>query len=75
MRFTTKIYDLLILIASNFRSLFLLAIRITWGWQFYQDGQGKLRNLDKVTDYFTDLHKSFPYLIPFPRKCSHGRCR
>jgi putative oxidoreductase len=67
MKLAVKMYDLLILLTRNLRSLFLLAIRATWGWQFFQDGLGKMRHIDDVTNYFNDLHKDFPYLIPFPR--------
>jgi putative oxidoreductase len=34
----------------------LLAIRLYWGWQFMQDGWGKLTHLDKVTQYFLSLN-------------------
>jgi len=34
----------------------LLAIRLYWGWQFMQDGLGKLQHLDKVTEYFLSLN-------------------
>lgn len=33
----------------------LLAIRLYWGWQFMQDGWGKLTHLDKVAEFFTTL--------------------
>jgi putative oxidoreductase len=62
MKLTTKIYDLLILITGNLQSLFLLAIRVTWGWQFFQTGKGKLGNIAGVTDYFTSLHIPMPKL-------------
>jgi putative oxidoreductase len=48
-------YRLLIRAANSLQSLFLLAVRLYWGWQFVQDGWGKLHNLDKVTDFFTTL--------------------
>ncbi|MEI9972917.1 MAG: DoxX family protein [Ignavibacteriota bacterium] len=35
--------------------MFLLAVRLYWGWQFAQDGWGKLNNLAKVTDFFSSL--------------------
>jgi len=38
------------------QSPLLLAIRLYWGWQFMQDGWGKLTHLDKVTEYFLSLH-------------------
>ena len=39
---------------------FLLAIRLYWGWQFAQDGWGKLTHLDKVTQFFASLNLPAP---------------
>ena len=50
-----RLYRLLIRAASSFESPFLLAVRLYWGWQFAEDGWGKLHNLNKVTDFFTSL--------------------
>jgi putative oxidoreductase len=50
---------------SLLQSPFLLAIRLYWGWQFAQNGWGKLHNLAKITDYFTSLN------IPFPAASAH----
>jgi putative oxidoreductase len=38
----------------------LLAIRLYWGWQFAQDGWGKLTHLDKVTQFFASLNLPAP---------------
>ncbi|MGA2849628.1 MAG: DoxX family protein [Terracidiphilus sp.] len=38
----------------------LLAIRLYWGWQFAQDGYGKLTHLEKVTQYFSTLNLPMP---------------
>lgn len=38
----------------------LLAIRLYWGFQFTQDGWGKLTHLDRVTQFFTSLNLSAP---------------
>lgn len=57
-----KLYRLLIAAASGLQSPFLLAVRLYWGWQFAQDGWGKLHNLDKVTDFFTSLGLPAPGL-------------
>jgi putative oxidoreductase len=38
----------------------LLAIRLYWGWQFAQDGWGKLTHLDKVTQFFSSLNLPAP---------------
>ena len=46
--------------ASYLQSPFLLFVRLYWGWQFAQDGWGKLHNLDKVTDYFASLNLPAP---------------
>ena len=40
----------------------LLAIRLYWGWQFMQDGWGKLTHLDKVTQFFASLSLPAPGL-------------
>jgi putative oxidoreductase len=48
-------YDLLIRIFSSLQSLFLLAVRLYWGWQFAQTGWGKLHNIGHVIQFFTSL--------------------
>jgi putative oxidoreductase len=40
---------------NNLQSPLLLAIRLYWGWQFAEDGWGKLTHLDRVTQFFTTL--------------------
>jgi putative oxidoreductase len=47
---------------SYLQSPLLLAIRMYWGWQFYQTGLGKLQNIPKVVDFFTSLGIPFPTL-------------
>ena len=42
------------------RSPLLLAIRLYWGWQFMQDGYGKLTHLNRVTEFFTTLQLPAP---------------
>jgi putative oxidoreductase len=39
----------------------LLAIRLYWGIQFAQDGWGKLRHLDRVTQFFSSLNLPAPH--------------
>jgi putative oxidoreductase len=43
----------------------LLAIRLYWGWQFAQDGWGKLTHLDKVTQFFAGLNLPAPGMTAF----------
>lgn len=37
------------------QSLFLLAVRLYWGWQFAQTGWGKLHHLARITEFFRSL--------------------
>ncbi len=42
------------------QSPLLLAIRLYWGWQFAQDGWGKLTHLPRVAEFFASLHLPAP---------------
>jgi putative oxidoreductase len=44
------------------QSPLLLAIRLYWGFQFVQDGWGKLTHLAKVTEFFSSLGLPAPWL-------------
>jgi len=46
--------------SSNFQSLFLLWMRLTWGHQFFLVGLGKLADLDKIIQFFTTIGISHP---------------
>jgi len=48
-------------VLASLQSPLLLAIRLYWGWQFAQDGWGKLHHLDRVTAYFGTLHLPAPH--------------
>jgi putative oxidoreductase len=45
---------------SSLRSPLLLAIRLYWGWQFMQDGWGKLTHLSRVASFFSSLNLPAP---------------
>jgi putative oxidoreductase len=47
---------------SRLQNPLLLAIRLYWGFQFAQDGWGKLTHLDKVTEFFTSLSLPAPHM-------------
>jgi len=47
---------------ARLQSPLLLAIRLYWGFQFAQDGWGKLTHLDKVTEFFTSLNLPAPHM-------------
>ncbi|MGD1087410.1 MAG: DoxX family protein [Verrucomicrobiota bacterium] len=47
--------------AANFlQSPFLLAIRLYWGWQFFETGKGKLENIQNVVQFFQTLNIPMP---------------
>src|ERR1700733_12374366 len=52
-------------VLSYLQSPLLLAIRLYWGYQFMQDGWGKLTHLDKVTEFFTSLALPAPGATAF----------
>lgn len=56
-----KGYDAFAAMLNHLQSPLLLAIRLYWGWQFAQDGWGKLTHLDKVTDFFASLNLPAPH--------------
>ena len=62
MKQVERLYRLLIAAANPLQSPVLLAVRLYWGWQFAQDGWGKLHNLAKVTDFFHSLGLPAPGL-------------
>jgi putative oxidoreductase len=55
-------YQWIIIFASWLQSVFLLVIRLYWGWQFHVTGMGKLGNIPKVTGYFQSLGIPHPGL-------------
>ena len=57
-----KLDRLLATIAGWLQCLFLLVVRLYWGWEFFQTGKGKLMNLDKTAAFFTELHLPMPKL-------------
>ncbi len=50
-----RAYSLLVSIANSLQSPLLLFVRLYWGWQFMEDGWGKLTHLPKVIEYFSSL--------------------
>jgi putative oxidoreductase len=46
---------------NKLQSPLLLAIRLYWGWQFAEDGWGKLHHLDRVGQYFATLNLPMPH--------------
>lgn len=57
-----KLNHVLALLAGLVRPLFLLIIRLYWGWQFFLTGKGKFTHLERTTDYFASLNLPLPKL-------------
>jgi putative oxidoreductase len=55
-------YDRFAAVAASLQNPLLLAVRLYWGWQFEQDGRGKLMHLDRVTDFFATLNLPAPHM-------------
>ncbi len=68
--FTAMMYGWAIKVATWMQPVFLLAIRLYWGWQFFISGKGKLGNISGVTNYFTTLHIPFPGLNAYMAGCT-----
>ena len=60
-----KLYDGFVNAVSSTQSLFLLAVRVYWGWQLAQNGWGKLHNLSNVTQFFASLGLPAPSATAF----------
>jgi putative oxidoreductase len=58
----TRTYAGFAAILNRLQSPLLLAIRLYWGYQFMQDGWGKLTHLDKVTFFFSSLNLPAPHM-------------
>ena len=62
----TLFYDLPSAVGRRLAWLAPLLARITVGWTFAVTGWGKLHNLQKIIDYFTDLGIPYPQVqAPF----------
>lgn len=40
--------------------LFLLFLRLFWGWQFFIAGKGKLADIQRPAEFFAQIHIPFP---------------
>ncbi len=66
MNTVLSVYDRLVTRFKYPQSIFLLLIRIYWGWQLIQTGWGKLHHLDTVTEYFQSIN------VPMPGATAHA---
>jgi len=62
MKLIDQLYEWFVRVTNACQSPFLLAVRLYWGWQFWQAGWGKAMNIPHVTEYFTSLGIPAPTL-------------
>ena len=55
-----SLYRRLLNLLNSLHSPFLLCVRLYWGWQFFQTGWGKLQDISKPIDFFTQLGIPLP---------------
>ncbi|HWO32213.1 MAG TPA: DoxX family protein, partial [Candidatus Acidoferrum sp.] len=60
METAARSYSIFERAVSNLQSPLLLAVRLYWGWQFFQTGHGKLMHISKVIGFFTTLGIPLP---------------
>jgi putative oxidoreductase len=53
-------YSGFVSVLNRLQSALLLAIRLYWGFQFAQDGYGKLTHLSRVAEFFASLNMPAP---------------
>lgn len=60
MKAILALYSRFVSFLNHLQIPLLLAIRLYWGFQFAQDGWGKLTHLDKVASFFAMLNLPAP---------------
>jgi len=74
MDFVKMVYGWLTFIGNHLQSLLVLVLRLYWGWQFFQTGQGKLKHLDQTAAYFDSLHLAMPKIQATMAGCVECFC-
>lgn len=60
--FITRTYKGLIFSGFLLQPLFLLVIRLVWGFGFFETGRDKLQDIDSIISYFTSLGIPYPFI-------------
>jgi len=60
-----KLYASWLKILGEAQHVFLLVIRLYWGWQFILTGRGKFLNFDRTVGFFTSLGLPLPEVNVF----------
>jgi putative oxidoreductase len=61
----SKFYSILISVGSFLEPFFLLAIRLFWGWHFFNAGLTKFEDMEKVGTYFGTIGIPLPLLSAY----------
>lgn len=72
-----SLYDRYVQALTFGQDLFLLVIRLYWGWAFFQTGYGKLQNIENVVGFFEKLNIPMPLLNAYlagGTECFGGLC-
>jgi putative oxidoreductase len=64
-RSLARAYERFVRVLNYLQSPLLLAVRLYWGWQFAEDGWGKLSNNPKVTEYFASIGVPQPHFMAY----------
>lgn len=60
MQLIKKLYGWFVLGGNLLQPIILLIFRLNWGWQFFETGQGKLKNHPDIVEYFASINVPFP---------------
>ncbi len=77
IRSITSFYEWIITIGNFFQHLFLLAIRLYWGWAFHLAGCQKFDDIEKVAGFFASMGIPLPELNAYlvaTLECVGGWC-
>lgn len=55
-----SIYQSIIRFGSGLQSIFLLYMRLTWGYLILQIGLHKIQNMEQIVQFFADLNIHYP---------------
>lgn len=75
--FCYNFYSRLITIGNFLQPFLLLALRLYWGYSFFQTGLGKLSDIDSIIVFFQKLEIPFPTISAYlaaTTECIGGFC-
>jgi len=62
MQHLQNFYAYLVKAGQSLQSPLLLAVRLFWGYQFFDAGFSKLQDISSIAEYFSKLNIPFPHL-------------